>query len=114
MAKSSEPEWNGAANVWRFDLKSFKDEPDEEVKFICKNNSAIDSYTLYTYHEDKDQWIVYGFVQIERTGRTYKLKKNSGIRDLDDYRYYGIVAQNGGTPNYSVKPDDDDLIVTIE
>ena len=25
-----------------------------------------------------------------------------------------IVAQNGGSPNYSVKPDDDDLIVTIE
>ncbi|WP_407427084.1 hypothetical protein [Treponema sp.] len=112
-ATDFKPDWTGASNAWVFDLKAFRDEPDEEVKIICQNVTAITSYSLYTFIENKQQWIEYGNTEVERKDRTYKIKKNSGIKDLDDYRFYALVPKKGGTFRYSLKKDDDDLIITI-
>ena len=114
LSKPVLPKWNKNTEIFSFDLKSLKNEPDENVKFFCNSVRGVGRiFKLYAYDSEQKNWILYGTVQVKKQRNGEKMGTEKGVRDLDDYRYFAIETENANSYKFTFGEDDDDLFITV-
>lgn len=113
LSKPEFPRWTGDSKPYMFDTQSFSDIPDEEMKIVSSSAGVIGFYTVYVYDKKTAQWIIFGSTQTKKPNSAAKVKRAGDVEDIDNYRYYAVVAQDGRSHNYSALPNGDDLFVYV-
>jgi len=78
------------------------------------HNTSDDSninFRIYIHHPKNHEWIVYGIGSLKGPGDTDTI--NSGIKDIDDYRYFAIESMDKKNYKYEFYTSRNDLHINI-
>jgi hypothetical protein len=94
-------------------IDSFKGNGSIE-DYVKLHNSSIDSnirFNVYIHDPSSHEWLIYGTGSLKDAGDTDTI--DSGMDDIDHYRYFAIESLNGKNYNYQVYKSHNDLHITI-
>jgi len=86
---------------------SFKD-------YVKLHNASSDSnfnFLIYIYNTRNHEWIVYGIGSLKGPGDTDTI--DSGIKGIDNYRYFAIESMNAKNYRYEFYTSRNDLHIII-
>jgi hypothetical protein len=82
--------------------------------YVKLHNSSSDSnikFNVYVHHPGNQEWLIYGTGTLKGAGDTDTI--DSGMGDIDNYRYFAIESTNGKNYKYQFYKSRNDLHISI-
>jgi hypothetical protein len=82
--------------------------------YVKLQNASTDSnmnFFVYVHHPKNHEWLMYGVGKLKGPGDTDTI--NSGMKNMDLYRYFAIESTNGKEYKYQFYKSRNDLYITI-
>jgi hypothetical protein len=100
------------ANSFVIDSFSERGSLEDRIRIYNQTTKTGISFTVYVHDPKKNEWKVYGTGNLKGKGDADFVSSDlSG--DLEDYRYFAIVALDGKNYAYSFYKKSNDLHITI-
>ncbi|MDR2185436.1 MAG: hypothetical protein LBO80_07210 [Treponema sp.] len=84
---------------------------EDYVKLHNNSNESNIKFNVYVHHPGNHEWLIYGTGILKGSGDTDTI--DSGIDDLDDYRYFAIESLNDKDFRYQLYKNHNDLHISI-
>jgi hypothetical protein len=97
--------------VYVIDTYKIKGSFEDYVKLHNNTTDSNISFCVYVHNPSKHEWVTYGTGILKGVGDTDTI--DSGMDDIDDYRYFAIESLNGKDYNYQSYKSHHDLHISI-
>jgi hypothetical protein len=97
--------------VYVIDTFKMKGSFDDYVKLYNNSTESNIKFNVYVHHPENHEWLIYGTGTLKDSGDTDTI--DSGIGNIDDYRYFAIESLNGKDFKYQFYKNNNDLHISI-
>jgi hypothetical protein len=106
----SEPEFDKPL-VYVIDTFKVKGKFEDYVKLYNNSTDSNIRFNVYVHHPKTHEWMVYGTGILKGSGDRDTI--DSGMKDIDNYRYFAIETLNNKNYKYQFYKGGNDLHITV-
>jgi len=98
-------------SVYVIDTSKARGSFEDYVKLHNVSSDSNISFRIYIHNSGSNEWITYGIGKLKGAGDTDTI--DSGIKNIDRYRYFAIESMDGKKFKYEFYKNRNDLHINI-